>query len=98
MGLERLTRPANLTGFPAISVPCGFTEESADWPAAHRATIRRGDYPTAGIRPRAGDQLASTPADVLKLKWMAAVRWGARRTAAEFLFEGIENRSVCKDG
>jgi aspartyl-tRNA(Asn)/glutamyl-tRNA(Gln) amidotransferase subunit A len=25
--LSRLTRPANLTGFPAISVPCGFTPE-----------------------------------------------------------------------
>ena len=24
--LSRLTRPANLTGFPAVSVPCGFTE------------------------------------------------------------------------
>jgi aspartyl-tRNA(Asn)/glutamyl-tRNA(Gln) amidotransferase subunit A len=24
--LSRLTRPANLTGFPAISVPCGFTQ------------------------------------------------------------------------
>jgi aspartyl-tRNA(Asn)/glutamyl-tRNA(Gln) amidotransferase subunit A len=26
--LSRLTRPANLTGFPAISVPCGFTQDS----------------------------------------------------------------------
>jgi aspartyl-tRNA(Asn)/glutamyl-tRNA(Gln) amidotransferase subunit A len=25
--LSRLTRPANLTGFPAISLPCGFTKE-----------------------------------------------------------------------
>lgn len=25
--LSRLTRPANLTGFPAISVPCGFTQD-----------------------------------------------------------------------
>jgi aspartyl-tRNA(Asn)/glutamyl-tRNA(Gln) amidotransferase subunit A len=26
--LSRLTRPANLSGFPAISVPCGFTQET----------------------------------------------------------------------
>jgi aspartyl-tRNA(Asn)/glutamyl-tRNA(Gln) amidotransferase subunit A len=25
--LSRLTRPANLTGFPALSVPCGFTQD-----------------------------------------------------------------------
>jgi Asp-tRNA(Asn)/Glu-tRNA(Gln) amidotransferase A subunit family amidase len=25
--LLRLTRPANLTGFPAMSIPCGFTRE-----------------------------------------------------------------------
>jgi len=25
--LLRLTRPANLTGFPAVSIPCGFTRE-----------------------------------------------------------------------
>ena len=25
--LLRLTRPANVTGFPAISIPCGFTRE-----------------------------------------------------------------------
>jgi aspartyl-tRNA(Asn)/glutamyl-tRNA(Gln) amidotransferase subunit A len=26
--LSRLTRPANLSGFPAISVPCGFTKDT----------------------------------------------------------------------
>lgn len=26
--LSQLTRPANLSGFPAISVPCGFTEDT----------------------------------------------------------------------
>jgi aspartyl-tRNA(Asn)/glutamyl-tRNA(Gln) amidotransferase subunit A len=27
LALLRLTRPANLCGFPAITVPCGFTRE-----------------------------------------------------------------------
>ena len=27
LALLRLTRPGNLTGFPAVSVPCGFTED-----------------------------------------------------------------------
>jgi Asp-tRNA(Asn)/Glu-tRNA(Gln) amidotransferase A subunit family amidase len=26
LSLSRLSRPANLTGFPAISLPCGFTQ------------------------------------------------------------------------
>jgi hypothetical protein len=29
---------------------------------------------------------------------MAAVQWGARRTAAAFLVEGIDNWSAFKDG
>jgi aspartyl-tRNA(Asn)/glutamyl-tRNA(Gln) amidotransferase subunit A len=50
LALLRFTRPANLTGFPAISIPCGFSKEKMPvglqlmGPAFGDATVLRAAY------------------------------------------------------
>ena len=57
--LTLYTRPFNLTGFPAITVPCGFRRRGhAHRPAASRAPLRRGDGAPGGPRLRAGHRVA----------------------------------------
>ncbi len=61
--LLRNTRPINVWGLPAISVPCGFTEgRLAHRPADHRTALGRSQGPAIGSRVRAGHRLAQTRA------------------------------------
>jgi aspartyl-tRNA(Asn)/glutamyl-tRNA(Gln) amidotransferase subunit A len=55
LALLRLTRPGNLTGLPAISVPCGFTSEGL--PSGLQLIGRRGDERTVLRAAYAYEQL-----------------------------------------
>ena len=49
--LLRNTRPINVWGLPAISIPCGFTPgRPSHWHADHRATLGRGESVAVGSR------------------------------------------------
>ena len=59
--LLRNTRPINVWGLPAISIPCGFTPSRITHrPANHRTTLGRGPGPAIGSRLRASDSVAQT--------------------------------------
>ena len=82
--LLRNTRPINVWGLPAISIPCGFTPAgSTHRPADHRTTLGRGQGPAIGSRLRASDSLAQAQPPVIlsgALRFANAKATRSRRT------------------